>query len=367
MSTISDGVISTHEIRLPIILIVCTAFLFLFPGCSDEDPEPDTYLTEPVCKEPFTPKSFTHNVVGFYPSYKQEVLPIVEIKWDKITRVVYAFAYPDEDGSLDVSALTQTEELVSTAHAHGVEVYFSVGGGAESGNFPVLAADKDKRNTFIKEVRHYVFAHCFDGVDIDWEHWSGASSNKVIHNESSALVTVLKELQEDLAPYNKKISIDLYGSDWGGKHYYDEVYTYADYLQVMAYDFTGSWSGPGPHSSYEDAIGSGSGQWSTGLAYWINYRDWPKEKIVLGVPFYGRDFDQNGKGIAYRDIVSQFPEAPGFDQVNNIYYNGLETIQRKANYVIDNKLSGIMIWELAHDIPEDSISLLHAIEEVINP
>ena len=306
-------------------------------------------------------------MVGFYPSYKHEVTPISEIKWDKITRVVYAFAYPNLDGSLNVSSLTKTDELVSTAHAHGVEVYFSVGGGADSENFPVLASNEKARNKFIKEVRHYVFAHCFDGVDIDWEHWSGARSNKVVPQESSALITVLRELQEDLAPFNKKISIDLYASDWGGKHYYDEASTYADYLQVMAYDFSGSWSGPGPHSSYEDAIGSGSGQWSTGLAYWINYRGWPMEKILLGVPFYGRDFDLNGKGISYRDIVSQFPEAPGFDQINNIYYNGVETIRRKAVYVVENELSGIMMWELAHDSPEDSISLLNVIDAVINP
>jgi GH18 family chitinase len=366
MKVFSTELLSGQQVHLVALLFVI-AYMPLLQSCNKKDPEPDNYLTEPVCQEPFTPKSFTYHVIGFYPSYKHEVLPISEIEWDRITRVVYAFAYPNADGTLNVDALTQTEELVSTAHAHGVEVYFSVGGGADSDNFPVLAADKKKRNTFIKEVRHYVFAHCFDGVDIDWEHWSGASSNKVIDKESSALVFVLKELQEDLAPHDKKISIDLYGSDWGGKHYYDEAAVYADYLQVMAYDFSGSWSDPGPHSSYEDAIGSGSGQWTTGMAYWINYRGWPKEKVVLGVPFYGRDFDQNGKGIAYRDIVSQFPEAPGFDQMENIYFNGLETIQRKTNWVIDNQISGIMIWELAQDIPVDSISLLQAIHEVIHP
>lgn len=135
----------------------------------------------------------------------------------------------------------------------------------------------------------------------------------------------------------------------------------------MAYDFSGWWTGPGPHSSYEDAIGSGSDEVSTGLAYWVNYRGWPKEKILLGVPFYGRDFDDNGKSISYRTIASQFPEAPEYDQINNIYYNGKETIRRKATYIVENQFSGIMMWELAHDAPEDSISLLNVIDEVINP
>ena len=350
-----------------LLLLLLAAALLPFYSCSDEDPDPDNYLTEPICQETFTPKSFTYNVVGFYPSYRHGELPISSIQWEKITRVVYAFAYPNLDGSLNVNSLTKSHELVSTAHSHGVEVYFSVGGGADSNNFPVLASNEKARNKFIKEVRHYVFAHCFDGVDIDWEYWSGAKSNKVIPQESSALITVLKELQEDLAPFNKKISIDVYGTDWGGKHYYDEASTYADFIQVMAYDFSGSWSDPGPHSSYEQAIGSGSDQGSTGLAYWINYRGWPKERVLLGLPFYGRDFDNNGKGVKYKSIVSQFPEAPGFDRINNIYYNGKETIRRKTTYVVENQISGIMIWELAQDAAEDSISLLHVIDEVINP
>lgn len=352
-----------------ILLLLYTAALLSFYSCSDEDEdiEPDYYLTEPLCKDTFTPKPYTYSVVGFYPSWKHDILPISSIKWDKITRVVYAFASPNLDGSLNVSYLTKMDELVSAAHAQGVEVYFSIGGAEDSDNFPIIATNEKTRSKFIKAVRHYIFAHCLDGVDIDWEVWTGAQSNTIVTEESSALITILKELQTELTPFNRKVSIDLYASDWGGKHYFDDVCIYADYLQVMAYDFSGWWTGPGPHSSYEDAIGSGSDEGSTGLAYWVNYRGWPKEKILLGVPFYGRDFDDNGKGISYRTIVSQFPEAPEYDQINNIYYNGKETIRRKATYIVENQFSGIMMWELAHDAPGDSISLLNVIDEVINP
>ncbi|MQY79597.1 MAG: hypothetical protein GH151_10470 [Bacteroidetes bacterium] len=141
------------------------AALLPFYSCSDEDEdiEPDYYLTEPLCKDTFTPKPYTYSVVGFYPSWKHDVLPISSIKWDKITRVVYAFASQNLDGSLNVSYLTKMDELVSAVHAQGVEVYFS-----------------------------------------------------------------------------------------------------------------GWWTGSGPHSSYEDAIGSGSDEGSTGLAYWVNYRGCPR-------------------------------------------------------------------------------------------
>jgi GH18 family chitinase len=137
---------------------------------------------------------------------------------------------------------------------------------------------------------------------------------------------------------------------------------------VMCYDFSGTWTAPGPHSSYSDAIGSGSTKSSTGIAYWVNYRGWPKEKIVLGVPFYGKNFDIGGGSyISYANILLLYPDTYLFDQVGNIYYDGIATMKAKAQYVSDNNLSGIMIWEITQDAKVDSLSLLNAINEILYP
>jgi len=156
-------------------------------------------------------------------------------------------------------------------------------------------------------------------------------------------------------------------SNWGGRHI-PEVEEYVDYVQVMAYDFTGPWSAPGPHSAFEDAIGTGSDVNSTGLAYWVNYRGFSKDKIILGVPFYGRDFDINGgDGVTYANILQEYPDAWKYDRVDNIYYDGISTMVRKAQYIKDNQYPGVMIWELAQDHPADSVSLLNYIDQVLNP
>ena len=60
-------------------------------------PEPEPV----VCSEPFERKVATRQVVGFYPGWKHGVLPPSEIRWDKLTRVIYAFALPRPDGSLE--------------------------------------------------------------------------------------------------------------------------------------------------------------------------------------------------------------------------------------------------------------------------
>jgi GH18 family chitinase len=344
------------------LFLALTLFVLLLSACRKSESNPGNYLSKPDCSSLYIPKTYSYQVVGFYPSWQSGSEQVKDIPWDKLTRIVYAFAIPNADGTINTSDLVNTSQLVDSAHAHGVEVYFSVGGGDGSRNFPVLATNEKTRNRFILEVRQYVFENCLDGVDIDWEYWTGYTNNVVVSSESNALVTLLRDLKKELSPFNLGISIDLGASDWGGKHFLNEIPSYVDHLQVMCYDFTGTWTAPGAHSAYKDAIGSGSSINSTGLAYWVNYRRWPKQKVLLGVPFYGKDFDQEGgKPLTYADIIRQHPDAYKSDRVNNIYYDGIITMAEKTKYVVNNQYSGIMIWEIAQDSRVDSISLLNSI------
>ncbi len=343
------------------------SFLVLATGCGDDSPTtPD--LGEPaVCSELFEPKPTDYEVIGFYPSWKHAVLPVSQIRWQYLTRVIYAFGIPEASGHIETSSLTQVDLLVDEAHAHGVEAYLSIGGGAGSGGFPVLAADLAARRRFVFQTLDFLGRHCMDGVDVDWEQWTKDGVGNPVQGEMNNFVLLLQELRAGLDEVGLKLSFDAGASDWWGQHVLDSVEPLVDEIHVMGYDFSGPWSAPGPHSSYEDAIGSGSDRSSTGLAYWTAYRQWPKEKVYLGVPFYGRDFDVGGgEGIAYSDIVTTYLDAPERDRVANIYYNGVGTIEAKTRYVVDNGYPGIMIWEIAQDAAADSISLLTAVYRTVS-
>jgi len=346
------------------MILCCVALL---GGCADENLTTPPDVEPTLCTETFDRKPHTHEIIGFYPSWKHNVLPVTDIRWDALTRIIYAFGLPATSGHLLTSDLTQAGQLVAAAHAHGVEVYLSVGGGAGSGDYPAMASDASSRSRFVFNVADYLGRHCLDGVDIDWESWTKDAFNRPLLSEMQDYELLLEDLRAALDEAGLKMSIDIAASNWFGQHISDAVEPLVDEVHVMAYDFSGPWSAPGPHSSYEQAIGSGTDAASTGLAYWSGYRAWPIQKTYLGVPFYGRDFDTGGgQGIAYRDIVAAYPYAPDSDRVANIYYNGVATMEAKTRYVIEHGYPGIMIWEIAQDTDDPSISLLSAVERMIN-
>ena len=85
---------------------------------------------------------------------------------------------------------------------------------------------------------------------------------------------------------------------WHGSYDYKSLAEYADYLMIMAYDESWNGSSEGPVASYNFVERS--------IQYARRYV--PAEKIVLGVPFYGRiwssDGNLKGHGISL-DVLSR--------------------------------------------------------------
>ena len=182
-------------------------------------------------------------------------------------------------------------------------------------------------------------------VDLEWSH---------VDENYSPFVLELRD------------SVDAYGlamtAAWPATTRYaditDEALAAMDYINMMVYDLTGSWApnNPGPHSPYSFAISA--------INYWTG-QGVPKEKLTLGVPFYGYDFTGGSvSSFTFRAMVEENPTYAQLDQVGLAYYNGIPTIQAKAELALE-ELSGIMIWELGQDAFNE-YSLLGTIDGVIN-
>jgi spore germination protein YaaH len=134
----------------------------------------------------------------------------------------------------------------------------------------------------------------------------------------------------------------------------DGVVVDVDFLSVMAYD--DGYKEPGVHHSTVEFA-------TTALLYWRIDRGVPPEKLVLGVPFYGRSL-KDRRSRTFKRILADDPNAPGKDISGEFGYNGFATLRDKTLRLARTMGSGIMIWQIAQDA-SGTTSLLNAIYDAV--
>jgi GH18 family chitinase len=216
-------------------------------------------------------------------------------------------------------------------------VSIAIGGwnNGDDSDFEVIAADSAKTVMFIDSVMAFVHKYKLDGVDMDWEYPESGQS-------ASNYVSMMSLLAQKLNNQGKILTAAVVAKEWDKNSIKDSVFTLVDWLNLMAYDNYDAQN----HSSYSYAEKS--------LDYWTKTRSLPKEKAVLGLPFYGLH-----PYTAYKSIVSKNSDAPYADNQGSIYYNGLNTIHEKTVMAMD-KGAGVMCWELSQDVSNEETSLLNA-------
>lgn len=258
------------------------------------------------------------------------------IPYDKLTHINYSFLTPKADGTFNpINNGWKLKQIVGTAHQHNVKVSISVGGWGWDAQFEEMAADPQTRTAFVQNLKAFVDEYQLDGVDMDWEYPDPGLS-------SQNFLALIQELRAAMPDKLLTTAVVSYG-DEHGLGVPNESFEYFDFVNIMTYD--GS-----DHGTME--------QFERGLAYWSE-RGLPREKIVLGAPFYG-DPD-----LPYYKIVQEDPnaaQADSFDYYGTTYhYNGIPTIQTKTRIAME-KAGGIMFWALDHDA-QGELSLVNAIYE----
>jgi GH18 family chitinase len=290
-------------------------------------------------------------IVGYYSLQSAMTDTLSNVPFDKLTHINLWFLNPDTTGNF-TQDFTALKPFINAAHAKNVKVLPSIGGGSPHPYYHALLKE-DKRTMFINNLVAIVLQYNLDGIDVDLEGGD-------IDGNYESFVT---ELAKALRSKNKMITaaIAVYYKDVLS----DKALAQYDFVNVMSYDRTGSWrpDKPGPHSTYANAVED--------LEYFGTVRSIPKEKMVLGVPFYGYGFGPELTSAAismnYGKILAEFPEAEFADEFKMpggkiLYYNGIATIKQKT-VLAREKASGIMIWQIKGDAQGEH-SLLKAINEV---
>lgn len=283
--------------------------------------------------------------IAYLPNYK--VGTLTEAQFKHLHRIVYFSVEPAPDGTLIYSEadINHINTIKSLRGSKPVEIFLGAGGWVRSRNFPEMAADPVSRGKFVTELVAFCLEHELDGIDIDWEPYGGP----VNINHYKAL---MQELRQETLPVNLGLSSAI-GVSHGNNA--AAVHLYIDNINIMAY---GKPDGQGRHSSFELLTNSVDDCRGRGI---------PNYKLAGGIPFYGMTPGRQAK--IYKQIVEIYPEIKPEDNWTpdyKYYFNGIDMVQKKANYAIDSLLYGVVIWELGQDIDvESEYSLLKALSEVI--
>ncbi|ATY67226.1 chitinase 1 precursor [Cordyceps militaris] len=191
-----------------------------------------------------------------------------------------------------------------------MKVMLSIGGWTWSTNFPAAASSASTRKTFAQSAVSFMKDWGFDGIDVDWEYPADAT-------QAQNMILLLQAVRDELDSYASQYAKGHHfllsiaapaGPDNFNKLKLAELGKVLDYINLMAYDFAGSWSNYTGHNAnlYANPGNPNATPFNTDGAVQAYIKGGvPANKIVLGMPIYGRSFQQTeGIGKPYSGVGS---------------------------------------------------------------
>lgn len=331
-------------------------------------------------------------------NYQPQQLPA-----NQVTHVLYSFADIASDGTVkssdtyaDLEKHYPTDSWQETGNNaygcikqlyllkkknRGMKVLLSIGGWTYSYKFAPVAATAAGRQRFADSAVAIVKDWGLDGIDIDWEYPTNPT-------EGANFVLLLKACREALDAYAAQYApgyhfVMTVATAAGAQNYkyldFVGMDRYLDMWNLMAYDYAGSWDATSGHQAniYANPQNPASTPFNTDQAV----RDYiskgvPAKKIAMGLPLYGRAFENTaGLGKPYSGVGAGTTEAgiwsykdlprPGatemYDDVAKasysynsatkqlISYDTVSSAVTKTAYLKSKGLGGAIYWEASGD------------------
>lgn len=303
---------------------------------------------------------------------------------EKIDYINYSFG-EIQNGKVVINNDANLKKTLSY-HSYGVRVGLALGGWG-AGGFSEAMATPSTRTTLVNSIMETIIKYNLDGIDIDWEYPTSSVANIASSPADRTNLTLFcKELKEEMLKYREDLLLTIAIAPSNSFYDLKALTSYIDYFNVMTYDFAMGNSAIHLTNLY----GNYSSSADKSVKFVMNYV--PSQKIVIGAAFYGRmgtfaspsnttigaalstslangaiSYTKIKESILKNHWKEMYDEASAaayiIDGTTFITYDSTKSVSAKANYVIENKLGGIMFWDLSQDTTGD---LLDAIDTTLN-
>ncbi len=294
----------------------------------------------------------------------------------RITHVRYAFGLI-KNGKVDISQLGQLARLKRSIAAYpDISFILSVGGWG-AGGFSEAVATEESREALAESGIAAVKALGVAGLDWDWEYptstMAGISASPSDSKNMTKFLVLMREKLDALERetgkrYEQSIAVGA-GDARVRDYIWKEALPALDTVSIMTYDMT--WGNRAMH--HANLYASANAQYSAHQA--VNAylgAGVPKSKLLIGAAYYfyryngavdglGGAFTKRGETAGYGQYAArlgtEFTRVWDERACAAVYTNGSvvlsgddpESLKRKGQYVLDEDLAGVIVWEYSHD------------------
>lgn len=322
----------------------------------------------------------------------------------RLTHLNYAFANVRPDGTVvledpqDAGRLDRLGALKK--HNPDLKLLLSIGGWAWSDHFSDAARTQNGRKRFARSAVALLRKHDLDGLDIDWEYpgqpGQGNTYRDADRENFTRLLRTLRTALDAQSARDDRAGEERYlltiaagaGADFLAHTNMRAAQRHLDFVNLMTYDFRGSWSARTGHHANLYAAADSLPSAAASVAR-FREADVPARKLVLGVPFYGRGwggvrrqhhglrqpYDGAASSYSHDTLATHLARQDGFerrwdaaaqapylwhaDSARFISYENERSLARKAAFVRRHGLGGVMFWEYHHDTNGALLSTLY--------
>ncbi len=255
--------------------------------------------------------------------------------------------------------------FVQAAHGRGWRVWALVSNSFNAAMTTDFFKNQRAQDLFIARLIAYSKIYSLDGINIDFEAMNEA--------DRDAFTRFTAKLSQALRQEGLIVSVDVFipsNTKSSRSHNRAELAKAVDYVMLMAYD---------EHWRTCPTAGSvASLPWVTKAVDGALAEGVPASKLVLGVPFYMRRWEEtpSGGGVKVKAFTLTMAEAEGLvqktgaamkwlDNVGQHYFSyvsggktykvwveNADSINRKLDLVLKNNLAGMAGWRRGHEKPE---------------
>lgn len=366
-----------------------------FIGCNNS---PEKQEVTPQKKSIEKESHVNLKIIGYAAGY--EDYDFSKIDATKLTHINFAFANII-DGKAAFELETDADKIATLIGLKrqnpDLKVLYSVGGWVWSDQFSTMAAYDASRKKFAESCVELLKKHQFDGVDLDWEYpGQRAEDNDFRPSDKDNFTLLLAEIRQALDVQGAKDQTHyLLTIATGADQAYidhtnlEEAHKHLDFINVMGYDYYQGWMfQTGHHAnlypSDKEKYGGNSGVEAIDRHIKAGV---PTEKLVLGIPFYGRQWEkvaptdvplyasanQGGYIISYWEILEKLKSGKYekmydasakasylWNASENVFisWETPKEIQLKAEYIKEKGLGGAMFWEYSLDKDQELLNAL---------